>query len=79
MNIINLDNSGKWCKRCSLPILDIFIDIKSNANSKIYKIKIDEMMLLCEVCQNRYYKILFNEIDDKKDYNKTLSKELLYH
>ena len=81
MNIINLDNSGKWCKKCSLPIQDVFIDIKSNANTDIYKIKIDEMMLLCDVCLNKNYKIeiLSNEIEDKKDYIKTLSKELLYH
>ena len=54
---MNLDNSGKWCKRCGLPIQDVFIDIKSNANTEIYKIKIDEMMLLCEVkfCLKNYY------------------------
>ena len=82
MNIINMDNSGKWCKRCSLPILqDVFIDIKSNANMEIYEIKIEEMMLLCDVCQNRNYKIecLWNKIEDEKDCIKTLSKELFYN
>ena len=38
-------------------------------------------MLLCDVCQNGNYKIEVpsNEIEDKKDYIKILSKELLYH
>ena len=38
-------------------------------------------MLLCDVCQNRNYKIeiLSNKIEDKNDYIKILSKELLYN
>jgi hypothetical protein len=80
MNIININNSGKWCKKCKMPIQEVFIDIKSNANSDIYKIKIEEMMLMCDDCLNNNYKleILKNEIGEKKDIIKSLNKELLY-
>ena len=80
MNIININNSGKWCKKCKMPIQEVFIDIKSNENTDVYKIKIEELMLLCEDCQNNNYKIeiLKNEIGEKKDIIKSLNKELLY-
>jgi len=81
MNTCNINNSGTWCKKCKKPNEEVFIDIKTNESTEIYKMKIEKIMLLCNDCLNKDFvlEILNDNIREKKEIMKSLKKELFYH